>query len=304
MFRKTILILSLALSLVAALIAIAVQEDLRDRLGNSYWVLGMAIIGCVLLVLSGYVWDRNVITRVRSLRETAAVAEEDDNTTENRDPDEIIGLARKIERMARALQNVEASYRGIVEDQVDLICRYRTDGRLTFVNGAYARAFGLKRNELVGSPFPFFDDVAAVSGTPSTLERELDLASGGRTWLQWTQRAIKDSFGEIVEYQAVGHDVSSRREAESALLRAKKAAENADKAKSEFLTMVSHEIRTPINGVIGFARLLSDTQLTATQREHVAMIHSSGMALEKLIGDILDLSKIEAGKVEIEHVAF
>lgn len=304
MFRKTILILSLALSLVAALIAIAVQEDLRDRLGDSYWVLGMAIIGCVLLVLSGYVWDRNIITRVRSLRQTATVSDDDEPASESRDPDEIIGLARKIERMARALQNVEASYRGIVEDQVDLICRYRVDGRLTFVNGAYARAFGLKRNELVGSPFPFFDDVAAVSGTTAILERELDLASGGRTWLQWTQRAIKDSFGEIVEYQAVGHDVSSRREAESALLRAKKAAENADKAKGEFLTMVSHEIRTPINGVIGFARLLSDTQLTAAQREHVAMIHSSGMALEKLIGDILDLSKIEAGKVEIEHVAF
>jgi signal transduction histidine kinase len=102
----------------------------------------------------------------------------------------------------------------------------------------------------------------------------------------------------------VGHDVSSRRAAEAALSRAKDAAESADRAKSEFLTMVSHEIRTPINGVIGFARLLGDTPLTAAQREHVAMIHSSGMALEKLIGDILDLSKIEAGKVEIEHASF
>ena len=302
MFRKSILILSLALSLVAALIAIAVQEDLRERLGESYWVVGLAIIGCVLLVLSGYVWDRSLLRRVQSLREVAVI-ENDVDDSGNRDPDEIIGLARKIEHMAKSLQNVEASYRGIVEDQVDLICRFRTDGRLTFVNGSYARAFGRKRNELVGSAYPFFKDAQPGESAASS-EREIDLAAGGRIWVQWTQRAIKDSFGEIVEYQAVGHDVSARREAEAALTRAKQAAENADRAKSEFLAMVSHEIRTPINGVIGFSRLLSDTPLTTAQREQVEMIHSSGVALEKLISDILDLSKIEAGKVEIEHSSF
>lgn len=303
MFRKTILILSLSVSLVAALIAIAMQEDLRERMGNAYWILGLAIVGCVLLVLSGYVWDRTLIERVKTLRQTATAAGGDEPVADN-DPDEIIGLARKIETMARSLQNVEASYRGIVEDQVDLICRYRPDGRLTFVNGAYARAFGRKRNELNGTLFPFLENLSVTTDSPSTFERELDLPDGNRVWLQWTQRAIKDSYGETIEYQAVGHDITDRREAEAALLKAKETAEEADRAKSEFLAMVSHEIRTPINGVIGFARLLADTPLTAAQRENVAMIHTSGLALEKLIGDILDLSKIEAGKVEIEHTAF
>ena len=302
MFRKTILILSLTVSLVAALIAIAIQEDLRERLGDTYWILGMAIIACVLLVLSGYVWDRNIIKRVRSLRQ-AAVSGSDIEETDSHDPDEIIGLARKIERMARSLQNAEASYRSIVEDQVDLICRYRTDGRLTFVNSSYSRAFGRARGELVGTEFPFFAP-PTTSELASMFEKPLELASGKHTWVQWTQRALKDSFGEVLEYQAVGHDVLAQREAEAALVRAKESAENADRAKSEFLNMVSHEIRTPINGVIGFARLLSDTSLTPAQREHVAMIHSSGLALEKLITDILDLSKIEAGKVEIEHTSF
>src|SRR6187551_2835563 len=96
MLRKSILILSLTLSLVAALIAIALQEDLRERLGNAYWVLGFAIVGCVLLVLSGYVWDRAVISRVRSLRDTAA-SHTDESESEANDPDEIIGLAQKIE---------------------------------------------------------------------------------------------------------------------------------------------------------------------------------------------------------------
>lgn len=302
MHRKTILILLLSLSLVAALLGLALQEELRDRLGDAYWVLGLAIIGCVLLVLSGYVWDRSLIQRVRVLRSTVAGAEGESD--DQGDPDEVIGLARNIERMARSLQNVEASYRGIVEDQVDLICRYRPDGRLTFVNGAYARAVGRKRTELIGSNFPFLDRSAIANDAPVIFEREFDLPDATRVWLQWTQRAIKDSHGETLEYQSVGHDITSRRDAETALLRAKETAEEADRAKTEFLAMVSHEIRTPINGVIGFAKLLADTPLTAAQREHVAMIHSSGLSLEKLISDILDLSKIEAGKVEIEHHAF
>jgi len=303
MHRKTILILSLTLSLVAALLAIVAQDDLREKLGDSYWIISLTIVGCVLLVLTGYVWDRSLLQRVRSLHDTAA-AVPGSEAADDHDHDEIIGVARKIERLARTLQNVEASYRGIVEDQVDLICRYRPDGRLTFVNSAYARAWGRKRGEFLGQAFPLLDPPAIAHDDLIAFERDLVLPDGRRIWLQWTQRAIKDAAGETLEYQAVGHDVTARREAEAALVRAKEAAEGADRAKSEFLAMVSHEIRTPINGVVGFARLLGDTPLTPAQQDHVAMIHSSGLALEKLIGDILDLSKIEAGKVDIDHAPF
>jgi signal transduction histidine kinase len=120
----------------------------------------------------------------------------------------------------------------------------------------------------------------------------------------WTQRPIKDDSGSLLEFQAVGHDITLRKEAEAALLHAKEAAEAADRAKSEFLAIVSHEIRTPINGVIGFAQILADSPLSPEQREQVAIIKSSGHALEKLIADILDLSKIEAGKIEIESAPF
>lgn len=304
MQRKTILIFSLALALVVALVVIISQEELRERLGETYWVLALAIIGCVLLVVAGYVWDHALIQRVKSLRESTRIAEIPEEPADETDHDEIIGLARKIERMARSLQTVEASYRGIVEDQVDLICRYRADGKLTFVNGAYARAFGRKRNELIGQQFPFMDGGVVDAEGVTALERELDLPDGRRIWLSWTKRMNTDQTGEMLEYQAVGHDITARREAEAALLRAKLAAEDADRAKSEFLAMVSHEIRTPINGVLGFAKLLSDTPLSPAQREHLAMIRTSGLALEKLICDILDLSKIEAGKVEIDHATF
>jgi PAS domain S-box-containing protein len=308
--RKSLLLLSLAASLVvglAALIITVLTDDLlRAKLEEHglYYVLGLSIIGTVLLVLSGYVWDQGVMQKLRSLRSTVAIPGAEDNTGGEPDHDEIIGLARNIERMAQALQKTEASYRGIVEDQVDLICRYRLDGKLTFVNSAYALAFGRKRNELIGQPFTLFSPGAAIGDEPYTFERELDFPDGGRRWLMWTQRPIRDDRGETLEFQAVGHDITLRKEAEAALLRAKDAAEAADRAKSEFLAIVSHEIRTPINGVIGFAQILADSPLSPEQREQVAIIKSSGQALEKLIADILDLSKIEAGKIEIESAPF
>lgn len=306
--RKTFFILALALSLIVALVAVVVRviqdEELQERLGTTYYILTLAIIGCVLLVMTGYLWDRTLMQRLKTLRTSAGSSESGDAAAGEPDHDEIIGLARNIERMAQALQKTEASYRGIVEDQADLICRYRLDGKLTFVNSAYALAFGRKRNELLGQPFPLFVPGAAIGHEPYTFERELDLPDGRRRWLMWTQRAIKDDKDETLEYQGVGHDITIRKEAEAALLHAKETAEAADRAKSEFLAIISHEIRTPINGVIGFAQILADSPLTPDQREQVAIIRSSGQALEKLIADILDLSKIEAGKIEIESSPF
>jgi PAS domain S-box-containing protein len=268
-------------------------------------VVGLAIAGCVLLVLAGYVWDRTMIERIRSLGETANAAPTDtDDEAEPSDHDEIIGLARKIERMAKSLQKVEASYRGIVEDQVDLICRYKPDGRLTFVNGSFARAFGKKRAELVGEPIPFLDAGHISSHETQTREHELLLADGRGVTISWTQRPIYDDRGAILEYQAVGHDITERKQAEAALFRAKETAEAADQAKGHFLAVVSHEIRTPINGISGFADMLAGTKLNDEQREHMNMIRRSGQSLAKLINDILDLSKIEAGKIEIENAPF
>lgn len=302
MFRKTILILSLSLTLALTVVVLALQDDLRDRLGDNYWTISLALTGSVLVVLSGYVWDRNFAYRLRSLRASAATADKEGD--DSSDPDEIIGLARKIERMAKKLQSVEASYREIVEDQTDLICRYRPDGRITFVNGAYERAFRMNRTELVGTQFPYRSRESTEAGSVTSFKRELCVTTEQPVWIEWRQKEILDASGSVVEYQAVGHDVTAQEEAEAALRSARRVAEQADKAKTEFLTMVTHELRTPINGVIGFTRLLADSPLTSAQREHVSMIQTSGLTLEKLIGDILDLSKIDAGKLEIEQKPF
>ncbi len=306
MKRKSLYVLILASALIMAWVLIITDEQVRERLGPTLYIIGFAITGCMLLILAGYVWDQTLVKALRSLHDTTSAVKIEDApmADEESDSDEIIGLARKIERMARSLQQVEASYKGIVEDQPDLICRYKNDGKITFVNGAYARAVNRKRTELVGIAFPYFAPGAAIADEPYTFETEMTFDDGRRLWIRWTQRAIKDDERTTMEYQAVGHDITERKEAEAALLRAKDAAEAADRAKSEFLAIVSHELRTPINAIVGFSKMLSSTTLTLDQREQVEMINSSGLALEKIIADILNLSKIDSGKIEIEHAPF
>lgn len=315
------MILALALSLSLALVIIAADSDLRSRLGDAYWVVSLAIIGSILLVLAGYVWDRTLMDRVRQINETtkqqtdlaqtvAPALGTPDELSSGGEPDEIMGLARQIERMAQALQKIEASYRGVVEDQVDLICRYRADGCLSFVNGATSRFLGKKRHELIGQRLPFLDlgqprrDFQGHWPELATFELDLVDSEGRPATYSWTHRAIKGSSGEVLEYQAVGHDITTRKEAEAALHRAKEAAESADRAKSEFLATVSQEIRTPISGVIEHAKHLRETPLREDQRDYVELIHSHGLTLESLVADILDLSRMEAGQIDIEHKPF
>ncbi|MEO5368423.1 MAG: ATP-binding protein, partial [Magnetococcus sp. WYHC-3] len=99
-------------------------------------------------------------------------------------------------------------------------------------------------------------------------------------------------------------DITGRKELEQALLTARDAADSANHAKSAFLATMSHDIRTPLNAVLGMAELLADTQLTEEQSHHVTTINRAGEALLALINDVLDLSKIEAGQIHLESQVF
>jgi signal transduction histidine kinase/DNA-binding response OmpR family regulator len=312
MRRKSALILALAFALVVALAFIIVDDKVYDQLGSSYFILTLSIIGCVLLLLAGYVWDRALIDRLKTLRATttkttqAQTSPEYGAEPEDTDHDEFIGLARQFERMARSLQRVEASYRGIVENQVDLICRYRADGTLTFVNSAYAAHLGHKRSELLGQPSALVAAGLLPTTGPlpesATFEHQLPDAAQRPVVLSWTHRAVKDDEGNLIEYQAVGHDITARNAAEKLLRVAKESAEAADRAKSEFLANMSHELRTPLNAILGLSEALLEQvggTLTPRQVKSISTISTSGQHLLTLINDTLDLSKIEAGKMEL-----
>jgi PAS domain S-box-containing protein len=205
------------------------------------------------------------------------------------------------------LKEAEERARSLFESQGDLIVLRDADGCITFVNDAYCELAQQPRSALVGSAFKL---TVLEQGT-SQLERngtrihdqKIDTPAGPR-WIAWREGLVRSDAGQPAEMQCVGRDVTDRTETERALSEARDQADAASRAKSRFLAMTSHEIRTPLNGIIGMSGLLLDTQLSPEQITYAKAVKTSGEALLSLIEELLDYSKIEAGKIDLEHRPF
>jgi PAS domain S-box-containing protein len=129
-------------------------------------------------------------------------------------------------------------------------------------------------------------------------------ADDKEVWTSGACRLISDGAGGPLRLIGAMQNITARKAAERTLLQAKDGAEIANRAKSAFLATMSHEIRTPLNGVLGMAQAMASGDLPAAQRERLEVIRRSGETLLAILNDILDLSKVEAGKLELEHVEF
>lgn len=141
------------------------------------------------------------------------------------------------------------------------------------------------------------------NGTPYDGEFQMISAKGNRLWVRAKGEPVYRD-GKVAKLVGSFQDISDRKKAEAELLLAKEEAENASLAKTEFLARMSHEIRTPMNAILNLTEFVLNTRLNREQEDYLKVVRQSGRHLLSVINDILDLSKIESGRMELEHAAF
>ncbi len=244
-------------------------------------------------------------------------------------------------RMESALQQSELKYRELVELANSIIVRWNIRGEITFINEFGQRFFGYSAAELLGrnvmgTLVPIRESTGRdleslmknICADPAAFQQNTNeniRRDGSRVWISWTNRIIQGERREITEILSVGTDITQQRQAEQALRvlnqtlemevaertrelqSALQKAESADQLKSAFLATMSHELRTPLNSIIGFTGILLQGlagSLNDEQTKQLGMVSNSARHLLELINDVLDISKIEAGQLEVRLAPF
>jgi PAS domain S-box-containing protein len=233
----------------------------------------------------------------------------------------LVGLSRDITQLKqteRALRQAEETYRAMYENSVEGMFQTTGQGQFLSANRSLARIYGY------GSPD---DIVAALTDVEhqlyvdpdrrdqfSRLMREQDEVSGFESqvrrkdgsviWISESARTVKDADGTVLYYEGIVEDITARKLAEFDREHAREAALESARTKAQFLANMSHEIRTPMNAITGMTGLLAETRLSGEQHEYVEAIQGSTETLLGVISDILDYSKIEAGKLTFEAIDF
>jgi PAS domain S-box-containing protein len=219
-------------------------------------------------------------------------------------------------RAEEALRENQKLLNSIMDGIPDPVYIKDLDSHMLFANPAWGKIIGKPVEEIIGLlPSEYYKntevgrmlrehDLRVIeSGRNELMEETVPADGGERTFLS-RKVPYRSLNGDVIGIIGVSHDITERKQQEEKLKNAQKESESASRAKSEFLANMSHEIRTPLNGVLGMADLLAMTDLSEEQQEYVNALKLSGKNLLSLINDILDLSKIEAGKVTIEYFEF
>ncbi|MGY0829791.1 ATP-binding protein [Azospirillum argentinense] len=305
---------------------LAIEQDIAARSGEfervirdgNHAILAMAVIS-ILGALGIFLYiHRNVVRRLRGLQTAmAASAAGRSIAIPTHGQDEIADMARAlhyfvatIRSREHALSDSERRLRAILEQSPVGVSIGRPDGSVAFANARAAELAGLPPDAFVGRRHALALPGATLQGrapphdgaglVARDVEVAVDRPDGSRVWaLQTLQRTEFEGEPAILAWS---YDITGRKRAEEDLRHAKDQAEVAARSKSEFLATMSHEIRTPMNGVLGMLELIALTPLDAEQTELVTTVRDSATALLRIIDDILDLSKIEAGKLDLDEM--
>ena len=214
------------------------------------------------------------------------------------------------------LRASEARFRALVENGLDVVYLLDLAGTVRYVGSSMPRVTGYTEEEYLGrrlSDFVHPDHREGVRKMLPQLLKDPGHTLGGEClclhkngswrWFEFTLRNLLDQ-PEVQAIVVNARDIDERKHVMAELQSAKEAAESASRAKSEFLANMSHEIRTPMNGVIGMIDLALETRLSAEQRDYLETASGSAEALLTIINDVLDFSKIQAGKLDLNQVEF
>ncbi len=227
-------------------------------------------------------------------------------------------LANLSEATRKRVTAGEASYRAFFDHAVEGIFRTTPDGHYLAVNQALAQIYGyadpedlMARLTDIGAQL-YVDNRrrdefrALMQSQDQVIDffSEIYRRSGKRIWIRENARAVRDWSGTLICYEGTVEDVTQKFEAEMALRAALRQAELANRAKAAFLADMSHELKTPLNAVLGFSEIIRDEVMGPVghdaYRDYAADIHASGKRLLSIINDVLDVSRLEGGQLTIE----
>ncbi|OPY49263.1 MAG: hybrid sensory histidine kinase BarA [Methanosaeta sp. PtaU1.Bin112] len=264
------------------------QHRILCKDGSYKWVLGRG----------------KVMQRTDDGRPLRFISTQSDITGRKRERELIWARTEELAWMLRSMMNAFIVCQSIFDENGKF-----SSYRFEYVNDAYEALAGVKSEDVLGKTvydiWPDMDPswiekyaIAAMTGQPVSFD--IYLKQTGKHCHCHVYRPWKTPERFCILFD----DITDLKRAEEALIHAKEAAEEAARAKSDFLANISHEIRTPLNGIIGMIGLLSDTELDGEQREYARIVRISGEALLSLINEILEFSKLEARKKDLEILNF
>ncbi len=227
-------------------------------------------------------------------------------------------LERRIRIQTKELMESEKRFRLMVEGLRDYaFFMLDTQGNVVSWNLGAQRIHGYTGEEIIGKHFSILltPEDREGSNPQDQLQRAAEHGQhtesgwrlrrdGARFWAHVLITAVYDEAGDLCGFSEVTRDITERKRAQEEIEEQRKRAEQSNQAKSQFLASMSHEIRTPMNAILGMTDLLWETELDEDQRHYVEIFRRAGANLMDLINDILDLSKIESGRLELEKREF